>query len=76
MLLHDSPSTAPQTPDVTGSARLPHCPQCGDFLLAPLLSEHVHPSHVRNHWVCESCGYAFRKSHKFAVTGEEDVILA
>src|SRR5689334_1842923 len=40
MLLHDGPSTAPQTRNLIHSARLPHCPQCGDFLLAPLLSEH------------------------------------
>lgn len=46
------------------SVRLPACPQCDDLLLAPLLSEHVDAGHVRNHWVCESCGYTFRKSFK------------
>ena len=76
MLLHDAPPTAPQTRNLVHSARLPHCPQCGDFLLAPLLSEHVHPSHVRNHWVCESCGHSFRKSHEFALSSDEDVVLA
>jgi hypothetical protein len=45
--------------------RLPKCPQCGDMLLAPLMSEHVTASHVRNHWACEECGHTFRKSHKF-----------
>jgi uncharacterized protein with PIN domain len=45
--------------------RLPSCPQCADTLLAPLLSEHVSASLVHNHWVCESCGHTFRKSHEF-----------
>jgi hypothetical protein len=44
---------------------LPCCPQCADTLLAPLLAEHVSASLVHNHWVCESCGHAFRKSHEF-----------
>jgi ribosomal protein S27AE len=45
--------------------RLPACPQCGDMLLAPLMAEHVSAGVVRNHWVCESCGHAFRKAHEF-----------
>jgi ribosomal protein S27AE len=52
-----SPSSRP--------VRLPSCPQCGDTLLAPLLAEHVSASLVHNHWVCESCGHTFRKSHEF-----------
>jgi len=64
MLLHD----ARTTPDPSRTLRLPHCPQCGDALLAPLLAEHVEASHVRNHWVCESCGHAFRKSHTFVLS--------
>jgi hypothetical protein len=59
MLLHET-FAAPQTPHF----RLPSCPQCGDMLLAPLLAEHVSEHHVRNHWVCESCGHAFRKSFR------------
>jgi uncharacterized protein with PIN domain len=69
MLLHDQLCTAP----LSGSARLPRCPQCGDLLLAPLLAEHVNARHVRNHWVCESCGHAFRKSHTFARDLEDDL---
>jgi hypothetical protein len=46
--------------------RLPTCPQCGDMLLAPLLAEHVNERLVHNHWVCESCGHAFRKSFSVA----------
>ena len=72
MLLHDALSTAPQSRDL----RLPHCPQCDDVLLAPLLAEHVNARHVRNHWVCESCGHAFRKSHTFARSVEDEVLVA
>lgn len=51
--------------------RQPSCPQCGETLLAPLMAEHVNAAHVRNHWVCEACGHAFRKSTKFAIaTGQ------
>jgi hypothetical protein len=35
------------------------------MLLAPLLAEHADRGVVHNHWVCESCGHAFRKSHQF-----------
>jgi ribosomal protein S27AE len=67
MLLHDTgPVARPSR-----ALRLPHCPQCGDVLLAPLLAEHVDASHVRNHWACECCGHTFRKSHMFARFGED-----
>ena len=49
--------------------RLPTCPQCGDMLLAPLLAEHADRGVVHNHWVCESCGHSFRKSHQFEAEG-------
>jgi predicted RNA-binding Zn-ribbon protein involved in translation (DUF1610 family) len=52
------------------AARLPACPQCGDMLLAPLIAEHVSPRLVHNHWVCESCGHTFRKTHEFEATEE------
>ena len=58
MTLHHSTCTAAPLPRI----KLPACPQCGDMLLAPLLAEHVSAQHVRNHWVCESCGHSFRKS--------------
>jgi predicted RNA-binding Zn-ribbon protein involved in translation (DUF1610 family) len=71
MLLHEALS-APQA----GHVRLPDCPQCGDMLLAPLLAEHVNARHVRNHWVCESCGHAFRKSFKFEAVSARDEVPA
>jgi ribosomal protein S27AE len=47
------------------ATRLPACPQCGDPLLAPLMAQHVSPRLVHNHWVCESCGHTFCKTHEF-----------
>jgi ribosomal protein S27AE len=67
MLLHDARSPAPQARNL----RLPHCPQCGDALLAPLMAEHVNERHVRNHWACESCGHTFRRSHTFALVVDD-----
>ena len=60
MTLQDAMCTSASRAQV----RLPDCPQCGDMLLAPLLAEHVSERVVRNHWVCETCGHAFRKSFK------------
>ena len=56
--------------------RLPACPQCGDMLLAPLLSQHVSPRLVHNHWVCEACGHTFRKSHEFEADQLDDFVVA
>ena len=53
--------------------RLPACPQCGDMLLAPLLAEHVSARLVHNHWVCESCGHSFRKTHEFEAAAVEAI---
>jgi predicted RNA-binding Zn-ribbon protein involved in translation (DUF1610 family) len=38
---------------------MPPCPQCGDTLLAPDMSEHVSPREVRHLWSCEACGHGF-----------------
>lgn len=56
--------------------RLPICPQCGDMLLAPLLSQHVSARLVHNHWACESCGHTFRRVHAFEVSTIDDDLLA
>ena len=69
MLLHE---TLPETVPLSARyARLPACPQCGDQVLAPLLAEHVDARHVRNHWVCESCGHPFRKSFRVTIPVED-----
>jgi len=36
-----------------------HCPQCGDFMIAPLVSEFVEAGEIRHHWACEICGEPF-----------------
>jgi ribosomal protein L37AE/L43A len=56
------------------AVRLPACPQCGDTLLAPLLAEHVGAGLVHNHWVCESCGHAFRKAHEYETTDFDEAL--
>lgn len=33
-----------------------HCPDCGDLMIAPLVSEFVESGEIRHHWACESCG--------------------
>jgi hypothetical protein len=32
------------------------CPHCGDWIVAPLLSEFVEGGEIRHHWVCDGCG--------------------
>jgi len=34
------------------------CPQCGDWMVAPLVSEFVEGDEIRHHWACEACGQA------------------
>jgi hypothetical protein len=43
------------------------------MLLAPLLAQHVNAGLVHNHWVCESCGHTFRKSHEFEADAFDDL---
>jgi transcription elongation factor Elf1 len=55
--------------------KLPACPLCGDMLLAPMLAEYVNARHVRNHWVCESCGHTFRKSFRVEASVEDGALV-
>ena len=57
------------------AVRLPDCPQCGDMLLAPLLAQHVSAGLVHNHWVCEACGHAFRRTHEFEATAFDEALV-
>lgn len=34
------------------------CPQCGDLMVAPVMSEFVEGGEIRHHWECDSCGEA------------------
>jgi hypothetical protein len=45
----------------------PACPECGDLLLAPEVSEFIADGRVRHLWSCEACGSAFRTTVSFAL---------
>jgi hypothetical protein len=32
------------------------CVHCGEWMVAPLLSEFVEDGEIRHHWVCDGCG--------------------
>ena len=32
------------------------CPHCGDWLVAPVVSEFVEGGEIRHYWECEACG--------------------
>jgi hypothetical protein len=32
------------------------CPYCGDWMVAPVVSEFVEGGEIRHHWECEACG--------------------
>ena len=34
------------------------CPHCGDWMVAPVLSEFVEGDEIRHHWECDACGEA------------------
>jgi predicted RNA-binding Zn-ribbon protein involved in translation (DUF1610 family) len=35
-----------------------NCPHCGDWMVAPLVSEFVVGGEIRHHWECDTCGEA------------------
>jgi len=42
------------------------CAQCGEALFMPEWSELIDERRVRHLWQCESCGYAFETTARFA----------
>jgi transcription elongation factor Elf1 len=34
------------------------CPHCGDWMVAPVVSEFVEGGEIRHHWECDTCGQA------------------
>ena len=32
------------------------CPRCGDWMVAPVMSEFVEGGEIRHHWECDACG--------------------
>jgi rubredoxin len=43
-----------------------HCPQCGEWLLAPDWSEYFNDRCVRHTWSCQACSYEFETAVFFA----------
>jgi len=42
------------------------CAQCGEALFVPEWSEFVDQHRVRHLWTCDTCGYAFETTVRFA----------
>jgi hypothetical protein len=56
------------TPAVLAYARCfgrPHCPQCGNMLLAPEAAEFAGEGRVHHTWLCDGCGHEFRTAVEF-----------
>ena len=53
MLLHAqrAPSSV-----IRGFTTPPRCPYCGDWMVAPVMSEFVEGGEIRHHWECDACG--------------------
>jgi len=32
------------------------CPDCAEWMVAPLVSEFVEGGEIRHHWLCDACG--------------------
>jgi hypothetical protein len=32
------------------------CPHCGDWMVAPVVSEFIEGGEIRHHWECDACG--------------------
>ena len=52
-MLHCNAATLSGTRAFASPAR---CPNCGDCMVAPLVSEFVEGGEIRHHWECDSCG--------------------
>lgn len=46
------------------------CAQCGEALFMPEWSELVDERRVRHLWQCDTCGYAFETTVRFAEVAE------
>ena len=33
-----------------------NCPHCGDWMVAPIMSEFVEGGEIRHYWECDACG--------------------
>jgi hypothetical protein len=51
-MLHCTAAKPSATQTFTAPTR---CPHCGDWIVAPTVSEFVEGGEIRHHWVCEAC---------------------
>ena len=42
--------------DIRAFAAPVRCPACGDWMVAPFVSEFVEGGEIRHHWECDACG--------------------
>jgi transcription elongation factor Elf1 len=54
----------------SGARPLIECAQCGEYLYLPEWSECIDRNRVRHLWACDTCGYAFETTVRFAVETE------
>ncbi len=47
---------APKSPAPYPTLAPARCPHCGDWMVAPIVSEFVDDGEIRHHWECDSCG--------------------
>jgi hypothetical protein len=52
-MLHCNAAKLPASRTFAMPAR---CPHCGDWMVAPLVSEFVIGGEIRHHWECDGCG--------------------
>ena len=53
MQLHYNP---PRLSAIRAFASLACCGKCGEWVVAPILTEFVETGEIRHHWVCDGCG--------------------
>lgn len=55
MQLHSNPAALSS---IRAFAAPTRCPSCGDWMVAPFMSEFVEGGEIRHHWECDVCGEA------------------
>jgi primosomal protein N' len=57
----------PEISAIRAFAAPTRCPNCGDWMVAPVCSEFVEGGEIRHHWECDACGDACSTSIPVAV---------
>lgn len=63
MQLHCYPATLSSLRSFAAPMR---CSNCGDWMVAPVMSEFVEGGEIRHHWECDACGEAATTSIELA----------